>query len=186
MPQPGVATKTKTLPLTSAQSPIHFEHKPMDSSILEKLKKPFAAEEHKDRDLPGGGRWFFIPWQRIRKRVNEVDPSWSVAYTDPIVAGDYVCIRCQLTICGITREGMGNDKAYPDKKTYGTPIERAIADSFKNAAEQFGVGAYLDSQDFVVKHLRSQGDNRGYAYSDKRTEDRAKQGRSPQRFPKVS
>jgi hypothetical protein len=44
--------------------------------------------------------------------------------------------------------------------TLGTPIERASANAFKSAAEQFGVGAYLGDQRFVVQYLRSQGDDR--------------------------
>lgn len=140
----------------------------MDSALIEKLKAPFTPAEHQDRDLPGGGKWFFIPWQRIRKRLNDVCPDWSVSYSDPIIVGDFVVVRCQLTVCGITREGVGNDKAYSEKKTYGTPVERAIADSFKNAAEQFGIGAYLDCQDFVIKYLHKHGDDRGHAYSNKR------------------
>jgi hypothetical protein len=108
--------------------------------------------------------------------LNEVCPDWTVTYSDPVIAAEYVVIRCQLTIGGLTREGVGNDKAYPDKKTYGTPIERAIADAFKNAAEQFGVGAYLDNQDFVIRHLQQQGDGRGYAYSEKRRDLRASKG----------
>jgi hypothetical protein len=132
--------------------------------ILTALKQPFSAGDHKERQLPGGGRWFFLPWQKIRERLDQVCPDWSCTYSHPVVAGDYVVIRCQLTICGITREGVGNDHAYPDKQTYGTPIERATADAFKSAAEQFGVGAYLDNQQFVIKHLQSQGDGRGVQF----------------------
>lgn len=140
----------------------------MKPETLGKLNAPFTAAEHRDRTLPGGGKWFFIPWQVIRKRVNEACPDWSVSYSDPVVAADFIVIRCLLTIEGITREGVGNDKAFPDKQTYGTPIERAIADAFKNAAEQFGVGAYLDNQAFVIKLMQNQGDGRAYAYSDRR------------------
>lgn len=145
----------------------------MTPETLDKLKAPFLPAEHRDRILPGGGKWFFIPWQRIRKRLNEVCPDWSVSYSDPILAAEFIVVRCQLTIEGITREGVGNDKAYPDKKTYGTPIERAIADAFKNAAEQFGVGAYLDNQDYVVKLMQKAGDGRAYAYSDRRQQVKA-------------
>lgn len=126
----------------------------MKKETFEQLKQPFPASDHQDRVLPGGGKWFFIPWQLIRKRLNDVSPEWEVSYSDPVVTAEYVVIRCQLTIDGLTREGVGNDKAYPEKNTYGTPIERAIADAFKNAAEQFGVGAYLDNQDFVIRHMQ--------------------------------
>ncbi len=147
------------------------------SSVLAELKKPFPATDHKERKLPGGSRWVFLPWQMIRDRLEEVLPlDWKVEFSDPVVAGDYTVIRCRLTILlsqngGITREGVGNDKAYPElnengkAKIIGTPIERATADAFKNAAEQFGVGAYLDDQKFVAKHLQSQGDGRGVKFA---------------------
>jgi hypothetical protein len=38
--------------------------------------------------------------------------------------------------------------------------DRAIADAFKDAAESFGVGAYLDDQEFVIRHLYTEGDTR--------------------------
>lgn len=140
--------------------------------ILPKLQEYFLAHEHKDRVLPGGGKWVFIPWQTIRDRLNKVCPAdWTVSYSDPVVAGDYTAIRCKLTICGVTREGVGNDKAYPEvnekgkAKTIGTPIERATADAFKNAAEQFGIAAYLDDQKLVTKILNSQKDNRAVQYA---------------------
>lgn len=47
----------------------------------------------------------------------------------------------------------------------GTAIERATADAFKIAAEAFGVGAYLDNQEFVVKYLQSKGDGRGVRFA---------------------
>jgi hypothetical protein len=133
-------------------------------AILNELKQPFPATDHKERVLPGGGRWFFLPWQKIRARLDQIAPEWQTAYSDPVIVGDYVIVRCRLTIAGITREGVGNDHAYPEKQTYGTPIERAIADAFKNAAEQFGIGAYLDDQQFVIRHLQSQGDGRGVQF----------------------
>jgi hypothetical protein len=133
-------------------------------SILEELKAPFPAADHKERVLPGGGRWFFLPWQKIRERLDHVCPDWQSSYSDPAVVGDYIVVRCRLTIAGVTREGVGNDHANPEKQTYGTPVERSIADAFKNAAEQFGVGSYLDNQQFVIKHLQSQGDGRGVQF----------------------
>ncbi len=153
------------------------------SSILTELKKPFPATDHKERKLPGGGRWFFVPWQKIRDRLDNICPDWEAKYSDPYVAGDYLVIRCQLTICGVTREGLGNDKAYPETnengraKIIGTPPERAAADAFKNAAEQFGIAAYLDDQDFVIRYLQSKGDGRGVRFGlmePKRTQEKLK------------
>ncbi len=142
-------------------------------TLMAKLKQPFAAEEHKERSLPGGNKWFYIPWQLIRKRLDEVYPNWEVSYSDPIIAGELVVIRCRLTIAGVAREGVGNSEAFVEKTDagtykFGTPIEKAIADAFKNASEAFGVARYLDDQQYVLKYLQSQGDGRGYAFSRQR------------------
>jgi hypothetical protein len=48
---------------------------------------------------------------------------------------------------------------------FGSPIEKATADALKNAAEMFGVGAYLDNQQFVIKYLHSKGDGRGVKFA---------------------
>lgn len=146
------------------------------TELLKELKKPFPASAHKDRKLPGTEkRWLYIPWQTIRDRLDELLPlDWSTTYSDPAIAGDYMVIRCKLTILiskgGISREGVGNDKTFPElnergkSKVIGTPPERARADAFRSAAEEFGLAAYLDDQDFVVKYLSSQGDGRAYKY----------------------
>lgn len=126
------------------------------------LKKPFPAADHKERVLPGNGRWFYLPWQRIRDRLDEICPDWQATYSDPITCEGLIVVRCRLSICGVCREGVGNSEA---AKGYGTPVERATADAFKNAAESFGVGAYLDNQDFVIKYLQSKGDGRGVQFA---------------------
>lgn len=149
------------------------------AEISPKLKEWFSPEDHEERKLPGGGKWFFVPWQRIRDRLDNVCPDWAASYSDPIECGrtadlnGIIVIRCRLTLCGVTREGVGNsendayrineEKRY---KGYGTPIERATADAFKQAAESFGVGAYLDLQkdqrDRFVKYMNKRGDGRAY------------------------
>lgn len=138
--------------------------------ILTELKKPFPPEDHKERALRGGGKWFYIPWQKIRDRLDSVCPDWSVSYSDPVVCGEHIIIRCKITICGVSREAVGNDMAFVERnekgnsKTIGTPPERAAADAFKNAAEEFGVAAYLDDQEYVIRYLHKKGDGRGVRY----------------------
>lgn len=149
--------------------------------LINALREPFPAETHKERELPGGGKWFFIPWQLIRKRLNDVYPDWQVEYGTPIYLGDFCTVSCTLTIAGVSRQAWGNapvellSKSGRDMSR-GTPIERAIADSFKNAAEAFGIGAYLDNQEFVIQHLRKAGIHTAYAYSDQRREIRQRNG----------
>ena len=141
--------------------------------ILPQLQQPFAPEEHKERDLPGGGRWFFVPHQLITQRLNAVCPGeWSTQYSDPITTGDYTVIRCELTICGVTRTGIGDDKTFPETndrgkaKIIGTPPVRAFRNAFKDACEAFGICAYLDLQsdrrtkDQFIRYMQGKGDGR--------------------------
>lgn len=178
------------------------------SEISPKLKAWFAPEDHEERKLPGGGKWFFVPWQRIRDRLDEVCPDWESSYSDPIECGrtedlnGVIVIRCRLTLCGVTREGVGNSEndAYKDVtekggrveenkkyKGYGTPIERATADAFKQAAESFGVGAYLDLQkdqrERFVRYMQKRGDGRAYkaAYDNGWVEGAKPQVRQPEK-----
>ncbi len=141
------------------------------SEILARLREPFPPEDHVDRTLKGGGKWFYIPWQRIRERLDEVYPEWQVSYSDPIYLDKYCVIQCTLTLGNISRQAPGNAEIELISNTgndmsRGTPIERAVADAFKNAAEAFGVGAYLDEQsqdkrNFTLRYLHSKGDGRG-------------------------
>lgn len=78
--------------------------------IIAQLKEPFSPEAHKERELPGGGRWFYIPWQLIRDRLDEVCPTWQVSWSSPEYVGDFCVIMCSLTIEGITRQAPGNAK----------------------------------------------------------------------------
>jgi hypothetical protein len=136
--------------------------------IIAQLKQPFPVEAHKERKLPGGGRWFFIPWQLIRDRLDEVYPEWQVSWSQPEYLGENCIIICTITIAGISRSAPGN--APINATGWGTPVERAIADAFKNSSESFGVARYLDNQDFVVSYLKNKGDMRGYKFAQENAE----------------
>ena len=139
--------------------------------ITTQLKAWFPPEAHRERDLPGGSKWFYIPWQTIRERFDEVCPDWEVAYSAPSYLGDYCAITCTITIGGIAKQGVGNAEimllsSSGKNMARGTPIERATADAFKNAAEVWGVARYLDEQtdsktkaDFV-RYMQHAGDGR--------------------------
>lgn len=149
------------------------------SEIITQLKKPFPASAHKERELPGGDRWFYIPWQLIRERLDEVYPEWEIFYSDPVYVGDitnektHLCsIRCGIKIGSITRWGVGNAPLTLTSNkgkdmSRGTPIERARADAFKNAAEEWGVGRYIDDQMAVSRILQQAGDGRAAAFAAK-------------------
>ncbi|MEH2152086.1 Rad52/Rad22 family DNA repair protein [Nostoc sp.] len=139
--------------------------------ILPKLTEWFAPEEHKDRTLPGGGRWFYIPHQSITQRLNAVCPGhWHTKVNSTNIAGDYTVVIVELSICGVTRTGIGDDKTFPElndngkAKIIGTPPVRAFRSAFKDAAEQFGICAYLDDQkakrNEFAQYMAKKGDQR--------------------------
>ena len=136
-----------------------------------KLKAWFPREAHDERDLPGGGKWFYVRWQLIRERLDEACPGWEVYYSAPTYLGDYCTITCTIAIGGVSKQGVGNAEilllsSSGKNMARGTPIERATADAFKNAAEAWGVARYLDEQtdpkakaDFV-RYMQRSGDGR--------------------------
>lgn len=115
------------------------------SEILPALTEWLPAENHKERTIKGGSKWFYLPFQAIVARLNEVCPGhWSTRYTLSHMEGDAPIYLCELTICGNTRTGIGDKSNEPSP--YGTPAQRAFRKAFTDAAEQFGLGSYLDEQ----------------------------------------
>ncbi|HEY9644310.1 MAG TPA: Rad52/Rad22 family DNA repair protein [Coleofasciculaceae cyanobacterium] len=178
--------------LTEDSSRTAYLESTMDiRDIITQLKAWFPPEVHKERDLPGGGKWFYIPWQLIRERFDEVCPDWEVSYSAPSYLGDYCAITCTITIGSISKQGVGNAdimllSSSGKNMARGTPIERATADAFKNAAEAWGVGRYLDEQtdpktkaDFV-RYMQHAGDGRAADFHHRN------QGNLPQRSPASS
>lgn len=144
-------------------------------SILEELKKPFPPDAHQERELKGGGRWFYLGWQTIRDRLSEVCPDWQIQYDEPKYLDKYCIVKGRLTICGVAREAWGNAEiellsGSGKDMARGTPIERAIADCFKNCCEAFLLGAYLDEQtqdkrEFTLRYLHGKGDGRAKKFA---------------------
>lgn len=122
------------------------------SEILPQLTDRFPPESHKERALPGGGRWWYVPWQAIRDRLNQVCPDdWEVSYDEPKFLDKYCYVTCTIMICGVTRRAIGSAliellSSSGKDMSRGNPIERAVADAFKNACEAYGIAAYLDEQ----------------------------------------
>lgn len=146
------------------------------SEVLPQLTAPFPPAAHKERKLPGGGRWFFVSWQTIRHRLNQVCPEdWECQYSDPVHLGQECVVRCTITICGVSRQAPGSAPVQllsneGKDMSRGSPTERATADAFKNGCECFGIGAYLDEQSddaraFMIKYLQKSGDGRGVKYA---------------------
>jgi hypothetical protein len=135
------------------------------SDILSKLQNWFPVEDHKERQIKGGGKWYYIPHQAIRDRLNEICPdNWTTAYEGPHLIDGEPVYHCRLTICGVTRTGIGDKSNEPS--SYGTAAQRAFRKAFVDAAEQFGIGAYLDEQTSektkrnFIKYMQSQGNGK--------------------------
>lgn len=145
--------------------------------IREQLEAWFPAEAHRERKLPGGGKWFYLPHQVITTRLNEICfGHWQDDYKPPVITGDYLTVYCQLTIYGVTRTGVADSKTYPElndegkEKIIGSPVVNTTRHSFRDAAERFGLGAYLDSQkgktrDAFIKYMAGKGDRRATQFA---------------------
>lgn len=131
-----------------------MENSPSD--LLQRLTARFPVSHHKDRDLPGGGRYIYVPWERYVDLLNEVcGLNWGHRSSDFIVSGNYLSVRVALTIYGVTREGVGTTRTYPDlndegkEKIIGDPPKNGYRNAFVDACYHFGIGRYLDNQNEV-------------------------------------
>jgi hypothetical protein len=86
---------------------------------------------------------FFTVWLMLCSRLDALGSDWQVRFADPVGVSDYITMRCSLTIDGISREATGSDKGcliQVGSSTIGVHApERAMLNSFCNAAAQFGV-----------------------------------------------
>jgi hypothetical protein len=123
------------------------------------LRKPFPANKHEVRDLPGGGRkWVFLPWQIVRERLDEVCPEWIIDYSEIQYLGNDAICRAGITILGIRKEAIASvpislTSSSGKEMTRGSAADRLAAEATKNAAEQWCVGRYLDDQEFTIRYL---------------------------------
>lgn len=114
----------------------------LSPELKQNLKATLPIACHELRDLPGGGIYAFIAWQQVRNRLDDIC-NFEIEFNDPVIVDDVCCIRCTIAIEGVKRQGLGVCSVVK-KGIRGTFVESAVADAFKNAAEQFGIGAYLD------------------------------------------
>ncbi|MCG9891078.1 MAG: hypothetical protein MH252_08385 [Thermosynechococcaceae cyanobacterium MS004] len=132
------------------------------SQIYTLLCQRLPAAVHHQRRLPGGGTYIFVPWRNLCDHFHAHCPSWQVAWGTPVFVDAYCVVDCTITIDGVQRSAIGNaiiEMLSADGKdmSRGTPIERAAADAFRNAAELWGVGAYLRDQGETRRWLAGQG-----------------------------
>src|SRR5690606_4639309 len=76
--------------------------------------------------------------------LDSIDPNWSWHVTRIEILHGFVWAHGQLTLCGIAREGVGeNSPNGRDQPVDGDTVKGAVTDAFKRAALMFGVGLYL-------------------------------------------
>lgn len=126
--------------------------------IISELKKPLDPELHQIRDLPGGGKWVYLSWQVMRERLDQVCPDWTLDYSEITTIENHAFCRCGLTILDVRKEAFGNvtisvKSAQGKEITRGSFGDRVTAEAFKNAAEQWGIGRYIDDQVGTVRYL---------------------------------
>ena len=114
--------------------------------LRDKLRAPFTVAAVKFRPLekPNDrgvvGCLVYIDARLAAERLSFADPAWSSSYE--VLAGPqhHMPVVCKLTVCGVTREGVGqNASPQMDDKH----AKMAFSDALKRAAVEFGVGASL-------------------------------------------
>jgi hypothetical protein len=115
----------------------------LNPDLKKQLKDWLPTDCHEIRDLPGGGKYAFISWQNVRARLDDIC-NFEIEFTDPVIVDDLCVVRCTIGIEGVKRQAIGVCSIIK-KGMRGTFVESAVADAFKNAAEQFGIGHYLDN-----------------------------------------
>lgn len=142
--------------VVSEKTPNGKTYREIERDLLE----PLPAEWHEikklgfSKDLNINTYYGFCPWWRLRERLRQIVGSggfrFEVVETYLSSDGDPVTVGI-LNILGVEHQGIGYGRSHGSYK--GGKEEIAWADAFKNAAEQHGLGAYLDDQRALVLHL---------------------------------
>jgi len=118
------------------------EHEQLNE-LIERLKAPFPLEAHNwkpgatTRDKKRALALVYVDSRQYQDRLDQVDPAWTVSYS-PLIVDGHVMVNCTLTVLGITREDVG-ECSLQDNNAYTS----AVAQAFKRACAQFGLGRYL-------------------------------------------
>lgn len=128
-------------------------------SNVERLTERFDTDEHVCRILhtkKAGDKWIdtyaiYLEENPLRARLTEVDPGYekrvtrlepyTIETTDRqgnVTRARYVDVRCELTVLGVTRDGIGTSEMQNEHST-----KSAETDAFRRAARHHGVGAYI-------------------------------------------
>lgn len=114
------------------------------------LRKPFPPESV--GRLPKGGAMLdFVGHAAVTDRLLSVDPTWSWDFAlhradgTPILDDGSGNLWITLTICGVTRKGVGDGKNAKER----------IGDAIRNAAMRFGVALDLWAKENLVEFAQA-------------------------------
>lgn len=118
----------------------------LTSEHIDRLCKPFPLSEHEFR--PEG--FAYITEAAITTRLDEIDPNWSLTVKElrdrSASATPTVTVVVALTVCGVTRDGVGSSAVEVDRdgRRETNEAEKAAAtDALRRSARLFGIGRYL-------------------------------------------
>lgn len=135
-----------------------------EKSGLAKLREPFPREVI--GKLPKGGvQLDYVGHAAVTDRLLTVDPEWTwepfATTEDGLPAlkqvGDDVTLWIRLTVCGVTRVGVGTAAV----KKGGDALKEVVSDALRNAAMRFGVALDLWSKEELESHVDANAPRQG-------------------------
>ena len=119
---------------------------------VEQLTARFKAEDHEFNY----NKRVYLSEEAITARLDEVDPSWSFERLEIWNRGEHIIVSGRLTICGVSRDGVGMAKIEfltDSDRESGEPEKAAITDALKRCARMFGIGRYILEMGSKVKDM---------------------------------
>ncbi|MGI6367265.1 MAG: Rad52/Rad22 family DNA repair protein [Anaerolineae bacterium] len=119
----------------------------LDQEKLRKLAEPFREDQvrWKPQVVSEGGRALAVAYvdpRVVSERLDQVvGGDWSFRWESLGVQGDRLVVKSSLTVCGVTREDVGEHLL--SEREQADPWKSAVSDALKRAAVHFGVGRYL-------------------------------------------
>lgn len=112
--------------------------------IHEDLSAPFPENELKTRPGRGGMIFTYVDARAVMDRLDAVVGPGAWSTHEDVVDAASACVRCALTIHGVTRTDFG----YPNNPVAGKgageePIKEGASDALRRAGVQFGIARYL-------------------------------------------
>ena len=136
--------KLAALPQTPS-SPAHQDSAAESgfSRLLKQLSQGIRKQDVKQRegwrDRNGQTHYVdYVEWHTVADLLDRLVPDWSHAVHGVVQIGDFVAVTAAITICGVTREGVGTGPADSE-----TGIKKAEHDALKRAAVKFGIARDL-------------------------------------------